>query len=238
MRLVAVLSNSPDHFPIIKAVLGPTFTIGLGSDGKIHLEAVLAGYEELEAEADERTIAKRLGSDRDEFIGYLEAIEGVLHSLQATFYTVTKVDRWYGKGETGRIWEVAKPPPVFVGSGAFLAGSLENSARIQSRIIYDMIGHEPIRRAFGLLRRQPTWAVLYHVFEIVQGERGSKMYRNSRVKKRGERFSHTANSPEVLGTDSRHGKQSHQSPDKPMPYHEADNFVRDLVLQWVKDVRS
>jgi len=79
------------------------------------------------------------------------------------------------------------------------------------------------------------YPLLYNLFEIVQGDMGSKITEMGWASKNEiERFSQTAVSPKILGLEARHAVQKHLPPKKPMFLPEARRFIRELLLKWLE----
>jgi len=78
------------------------------------------------------------------------------------------------------------------------------------------------------------WSDLYHAFEVVQASVGSGMYDNGWItREQANLFSWTANSPEAVGEQARHGHQRNAPPPTPMEEDEAGRVIRGLVREWL-----
>ena len=80
------------------------------------------------------------------------------------------------------------------------------------------------------------WSDLYHAFEIVQGAVGGQMYQLGWIsREEANPFSWTANSPDAVGEQARHGHQRNDPPPNPMREKDAGKLIRHLVewLEWM-----
>jgi hypothetical protein len=78
------------------------------------------------------------------------------------------------------------------------------------------------------------WSDLYHAFEIVRASVGVRMYDEGWItREHANLFSWTANSPEAVGEQARHGHQRNAPPPNPMGEEAAGILVRSLVRQWL-----
>jgi hypothetical protein len=83
-------------------------------------------------------------------------------------------------------------------------------------------------------RDELRWADLYHVYEIVKADAGTRRFSDGWVAKTElRRFKHTADSREVIGREARHGHRKHDPPRRPMPHADARKLVRSLVKRWL-----
>ena len=78
------------------------------------------------------------------------------------------------------------------------------------------------------------WSDLYHAFEIVKGAVGGRIYEEGWIThEQANLFSWTANSPDAVGEQARHGHQRNEPPPNPMSEEEAGVLVRGLLRQWL-----
>lgn len=83
-------------------------------------------------------------------------------------------------------------------------------------------------------RDEQRWHDLYHVFEIVEADAGSRMHVESWATKPAvERFKHTANSRGAIGREARHGHRKYEPPTRAMSHAEARKLVLSLVKRWL-----
>jgi len=78
---------------------------------------------------------------------------------------------------------------------------------------------------------------LYRIYEIIEAD----VRDVSEIEKRGwatkksiKRFKHTANSPAVIGDNSRHGVERSTPPKDPMLPTEAKSLIEGIVLNWLR----
>lgn len=81
------------------------------------------------------------------------------------------------------------------------------------------------------------WISLYKIYEIIEVDVGNA----SNIEKKGwatkkaiKRFKHTANSPGILGDDSRHGIERTKPPKDPMLLTEAKSLVEGITKNWLR----
>ena len=95
---------------------------------------------------------------------------------------------------------------------------------------------EKVQRALKVIGGQPTWPQLYHAYEIVKGEVGGLMFDQGWIDESQTRlFTHSADNPDAIGADARHGDaKGRQPPKNPMPLKEAIRLIRGLVRHWLR----
>jgi len=79
-----------------------------------------------------------------------------------------------------------------------------------------------------------SWDTLYKIFEVIEGDVGRLILDlkwMSKTQKR--RFTQTAQSPQVIGDEARHGRQKEQPPKKPMPLQEAIDMITQTTHEWI-----
>ncbi len=85
-------------------------------------------------------------------------------------------------------------------------------------------------------RPSPSWSELYHVFELVEVNVGSRMFADGWIgRTEANLFTRTANSYTALGAAGRHGKDRGDPPAEPMPQQAAVTLMRSLVAAWLRD---
>lgn len=91
-----------------------------------------------------------------------------------------------------------------------------------------------VLRLFGLGGND--WVSLYRIYEVIEADVGNA----SNIEKKGwatkkaiRRFRHTANSPGVIGDDSRHGLERTKPPPDPMLLTEAKSLVEGIIKNWL-----
>jgi len=96
-------------------------------------------------------------------------------------------------------------------------------------------GDKTVSRALLVFAQETVrWSDLYHAFEIVQASVGSRMYDEGWVtKEQANLFSWTANSPDAVGEQARHGHQRNDPPPNPMSEQDARSLIEILVREWL-----
>ena len=123
----------------------------------------------------------------------------------------------------GSVNGIAQPDPR-EGAAAPLLQAAKRSARAHDALVI-------------LARPNLTWAEIYLVFELVEGDVGGKMFEYGWIAKTdADLLSHTANSYSALRSAGRHGKDRGSPPPSPMPQGTAFGLVRHLVQQWLQHV--
>lgn len=85
-------------------------------------------------------------------------------------------------------------------------------------------------------REDVRWHDLYHVFEIVEGDVGARMFSDGWVTKGAVRlFTRTANSRRAIGGEARHGHTRFDPPKDPLPRKEAHDLVLGVVRRWLAE---
>jgi hypothetical protein len=73
------------------------------------------------------------------------------------------------------------------------------------------------------------------VFEIIRGDVGSLIEDLKWMSKaQQKRFTQTAQSPQVIGDEARHGHQKQEPPKKPMPLQQASDRITQLTHRWIE----
>jgi hypothetical protein len=82
-----------------------------------------------------------------------------------------------------------------------------------------------------------TWAEIYLVFELVEGDVGSMMYEYGWISKpEADLLGRTANSYSTLRSSGRHGKDRGNPPRSPMAHSTALGLMRRLVVEWLRHI--
>ena len=99
-------------------------------------------------------------------------------------------------------------------------------------------GDAAIAKVLRLLSAQDamTWVGLYRIHEVIEDDVGGQ----HKLEKQGwgsaddlRRFKHSANSVQVGGDKSRHGKKPHVPPKNPMTLAEAEAYAKYIVQAWL-----
>jgi hypothetical protein len=79
------------------------------------------------------------------------------------------------------------------------------------------------------------WVNLYRILELIESQKIDIVKRKWLSNEEYKLFKWTANSPEVLGIKSRHGKQTHKSPTKPMTIFQARYLIKNLIIKYIME---
>lgn len=79
-----------------------------------------------------------------------------------------------------------------------------------------------------------NWVNLYKVYEIIEGEVGSKITKDGWAsKEKIKSFTRTTQSPGAIGDDARHGIDRCDPPKNPMSLPEAQSLIISIVRKWL-----
>jgi hypothetical protein len=79
------------------------------------------------------------------------------------------------------------------------------------------------------------WVNLYRILELIESQKIDIVKKNWISRAERELFKWTANSPEILGIKSRHGKQTHKSPENPMTIFQARYLIKNLIIKYIME---
>jgi hypothetical protein len=79
------------------------------------------------------------------------------------------------------------------------------------------------------------WVNLYRILELIESQKIDIVKRKWLSNEEYKLFKWTANSPDVLGIKSRHGKQTHKSPAKPMTIFQARYLIKNLIIKYITE---
>lgn len=76
---------------------------------------------------------------------------------------------------------------------------------------------------------------LYKIYEIIQDEVGRKKIEGWMTKEKVSDFKRTANHPDAIGYEARHGipKNKEKPPENPMSLSDAENLIIDVIKKWL-----
>ncbi|MDJ0516324.1 MAG: hypothetical protein QNJ74_08720 [Trichodesmium sp. MO_231.B1] len=74
---------------------------------------------------------------------------------------------------------------------------------------------------------------LFKIYEIIRGEVGRKKIEGWVTKKKVSDFTQTANHPDAIGYEARHGIGQGEPPKNPMSLSEAQNLIFDVIKKWL-----
>lgn len=98
---------------------------------------------------------------------------------------------------------------------------------------------ESVARAMEQLQHGGwSWVNLFRLMEIVKADVGDISRLTGIAANDVERFTHSADNPEVAGMDARHGVRKYQPPKRPMTHREAKGFVQRVLKSWVNGKRE
>lgn len=80
---------------------------------------------------------------------------------------------------------------------------------------------------------QYTWVNMYRIYEVINSDANIIKHGWS-TKKTVKDFTRTANSPQVLGKEARHGSSKEEPPKYPMSLEEAKEFINEIFNKWIK----
>ena len=107
---------------------------------------------------------------------------------------------------------------------------------VQAWITYGLTDQSvaKVLRLFGADKLD--WVDLYRLYEVIEKDVGLDKIASKgwATKTSIRRFKHTANSPEAVGDDSRHGKESTTPPSDPMDIGEARALVELISYNWLR----
>ncbi|MEM1169194.1 MAG: hypothetical protein AAGJ08_09025 [Cyanobacteria bacterium P01_H01_bin.35] len=94
---------------------------------------------------------------------------------------------------------------------------------------------EQVKKVIHLLTSyEHNFINLFKIYEIIQGEVGSKITDDGWVtKKKVCNFTRTANHPDAIGYEARHGISTKEPPKNPMSLSEAQNLIIDVIKKWL-----
>jgi acetyltransferase-like isoleucine patch superfamily enzyme len=78
------------------------------------------------------------------------------------------------------------------------------------------------------------WVNLYRVLEMLKGAKIDVVKNEWISQKDYKNFTHTANSPKVLGEEARHGYQSSDPPKDPMPLAMAQHLISVIIWNYIR----
>lgn len=166
------------------------------------------------------TAAIRLaGIARLNDISAVRVEEGTPDGAQSTTYVQAQAAALIVSMPTPTILIGGKPPPPPPAIHAELA--LVDSA---------------VARALELFSREPSWADLFKVLEVVEEDVGGEKALERTVwasPAELKRFTATANNLNAVGLDARHARTTHQAPKSPMTLKDAERLIGQVVEAWL-----
>lgn len=100
---------------------------------------------------------------------------------------------------------------------------------------FDIQNDKNVDRILELFNNK-TWVNLYQIYEIIESEVGNKIYKDQdgwTSKNKITQFTRTANSPDCIGNQSRHGVQKTDPPPNPMSLQDAQLLIRSIIEKWL-----
>lgn len=179
----------------------------------------------------------------EEIVSILNGVSRLVLDGKSSF----RVGAVYKRREDGRRDITVFTEPINIRVGTFVTtsrlthmdGTIEEIGYSDTakQCIGVALQKDSVANVLRILESKPhDWVNLYRIFEIVASDVGgmdkiSEMKWATKSKMR--LFKHTANSPEAVGLEARHGVQSEQSPKQPMKIFEAQTMVKSIVRDWI-----
>lgn len=125
------------------------------------------------------------------------------------------------------------------GSARFSINGEELPPRAESTYEYTKLALKDakVQELIELRDKGDHWANLYRIYEYIQDniESEHNIVEQGWCSKSEKRlFKHTANSPEAIGHEARHGKPRASAPSDPMDHAEAKSLIDTLINNWLK----
>ena len=80
-----------------------------------------------------------------------------------------------------------------------------------------------------------SWVNLYRIYEMIEDDMKGKIVQNEwATRSLLERLSRTANHPDSIGDEARHGRQKQDPPKNPMPLSEAKALIETIMHNWLQ----
>lgn len=98
-----------------------------------------------------------------------------------------------------------------------------------------------VAKVLRLFAGTHDWVNLYRIYEVIEDDIGGKHNIESKgwaTKKAITLFKHTANSIDVIGDESRHGKKIGEPPPNPMPLSEAKSLIETILHNWFRSKKD
>jgi len=96
---------------------------------------------------------------------------------------------------------------------------------------------DKVQKIIEMCDKGDHWSNLYRIYEYIQGNTGSE----NNIVEQGwwsesekDLFKQTANSPEAIGHEARHGDTRVPAPSDPMNHAEAKALIHNLIDNWLK----
>jgi len=90
-----------------------------------------------------------------------------------------------------------------------------------------------VEEVLNRLKQQPLdWVNLFRIYEIIKKDAG-KMILKWATQGEIKNFSHTAQSPEAIGSQARHGIETSTPPTNPMSFDKAKDLIGTIYKGWI-----
>ncbi|RIJ85304.1 hypothetical protein RSP822_17085 [Ralstonia solanacearum] len=122
--------------------------------------------------------------------------------------------------DTGEV--ITRPPPASRVASLSKLGSVDAAVAKVLRLLSD--------------RDAMSWVGLYRIYEVIEDDVGGQHKLENRgwgPKEDLKRFKHSANSVQVGGDNSRHGKEPQAPPKNPMTLADAERYVKLMLNAWL-----
>jgi len=86
------------------------------------------------------------------------------------------------------------------------------------------------------LEKGKDWVNLYRILDLFKAHNIDIVNRGWITCTALDSIKHTANSPDAIGYDARHGRQSGKPPSNPIPLNKAQSLVDSIIRQYIKSL--
>jgi hypothetical protein len=103
-----------------------------------------------------------------------------------------------------------------------------------NRVINLIFQDSNVEKVLRLHGSPESWATLYKIFEVIEGDVGRLILDLKWITKAQKTsFTQTAQSPQVIGDEARHGRQKQEPPKEPMTLQQASDLITRMTHQWI-----
>lgn len=190
-----------------------------------------SGFEQLDESADIQDI----GEDIVRTVRHL----GELHSLRIKELEASRVVEIQEDGSERRVIHVsASLTATATMSARVSVNGEELPPRAESTYEHTKLALKDakVQELVELRDKGDYWVNLYRIYEYIQDNIESEQNIIDQgwwSKSEENLFTHTANSPEAIGHEARHGKPNGSPPPDPMDHAEAKSLIDNLINKWL-----